>query len=43
MKTIYLIRHSNQYKNINYQNDSLDEYTQNILIPLSSKIKEEKK
>ena len=36
MKTIYLIRHSNQYKNINYQNDSLDEYTKNILIPLSS-------
>ena len=36
MKTIYLIRHSNQYKNINYQNDSLDEYTKNILIHLSS-------
>ncbi len=35
MKTIYLIRHSNQYKNIYCQNDSLDEHTQNILIPLS--------
>ena len=36
MKTIYLIRHSNQYKNIYYQNSLLDEYTKNILIPLSS-------
>ena len=36
MKTIYLIRHSNQYKNIYYQNSLLDEYTKNISIPLSS-------
>ncbi len=36
MKTIYLIRHSVPYKNIYYQNSLLDEYTKNILIPLSS-------
>ena len=36
MKTIYLIRHSVQYKNIYYQNSLLDEYTKNILTPLSS-------
>lgn len=35
MKTIYLVRHSNPYKNIYYQNDSLDEYAKNILMPLS--------
>ena len=37
MKTIYLIRHSVPYKNISYKNSLLEDYTQNILIPLSSK------
>ena len=36
MKTIYLVRHSVPYKNISYKNSSLDDYTKNILIPLSS-------
>lgn len=36
MKTIYLVRHSVPYKNISYENSSLDDYTQNILTPLSS-------
>ena len=36
MKTIYLVRHSVPYKNISYKNSSLDDYTKNILTPLSS-------
>ena len=35
MKTIYLVRHSVPYKNISYKNSLLDDYTQNILTPLS--------
>lgn len=35
MKTIYLVRHSNQYKDIVFNNCSLDDHIENLLIPLS--------
>lgn len=35
MKTIFLIRHANQYKEIIYEKSQLNDYNKNLLIPLS--------
>ena len=35
MKTIFLIRHANQYKGIIYEKSRLNDYNKNLLIPLS--------
>ena len=35
MKTIFLIRHANQYKEIIYEKSRLNDYNKNLLIPLS--------